>query len=235
MRPEIKSFSQKLRKEATPEERHLWYDFLKQYSVPFRRQVPLGPYILDFYCAKAKLGIELDGAQHYEEEALNYDQNRSCFLFENYQITLLRFTNLEVKQNFEGVCLTIHQEVKRRAPSSAPSGGTFSPGGRLRKNKKGQVLDLPLKTQRRNAVSQKVLLPTFLSRKVGGRNFSQKLPCFSPLLSNLIRKCKFSFRRLDTAPLGEYHRNDTNLRQNTGRRGIFTPGARGGLPCGEDF
>ena len=132
MRPEIKSFSQKLRKEATPEERHLWYDFLKQYSVPFRRQVPLGPYILDFYCAKAKLGIELDGAQHYEEEALNYDQNRSCFLFENYQITLLRFTNLEVKQNFEGVCLTIHQEVKRRAPSSAPSGGTFPPeGGRL--------------------------------------------------------------------------------------------------------
>ena len=119
-----------------------------------------------------------------------------------------------------------------------PSGlrpATFPPGGRLGKNKKGQVLDLPLKTQRRNAVSQKVLLPTFLSRKVGGRNFSQKLPCFSPLLSNLIRKCKFSFRRLDTAPLGEYHRNDTNLRQNTGRRGIFTPGARGGLPCGEDF
>ena len=103
-----------------------------------------------------------------------------------------------------------------------PSGlrpATFPPGGRLRKNKKGQVLDLSLKTQRRNAVSQKVLLPTFLSRKVGGRNFSQKLPCFSPLLSNLIRKCKFSFRRLDTAPLGEYHRNDTNLRQNTGRRG----------------
>ena len=119
-----------------------------------------------------------------------------------------------------------------------PSGlrpATFPPGGRLRKNKQGQVFDLPLKTQRRNAVSQKVLLPTFLSRKVGGRNFSQKLPCFSPLLSNLIRKCKFSFRRLDTAPLGEYHRNDTNLRQNTGRRGIFTPGARGGLPCGEDF
>ena len=119
-----------------------------------------------------------------------------------------------------------------------PSGlrpATFPPGGRLRKNKKGQVFDLPLKTQKRNAVSQKVLLPTFLSRKVGGRNFSQKLPCFSPLLSNLIRKCKFSFRRLDTAPLGEYHRNDTNLRQNTGRRGIFTPGARGGLPCGEVF
>ena len=113
--------------------------------------------------------------------------------------------------------------------------GVGPPGGRLRDRwehpslhriykrlciqEKGQVLDLPLKTQRRNAVSQKVLLPTFLSRKVGGRNFSQKLPCFSPLLSNLIRKCKFSFRRLDTAPLGEYYRNDTNLRQNTGRRG----------------
>ena len=133
-------------------------------------------------------------------------------------------------------CAPLQESARETAPSSVwPTASHLPPGGRLRKNKKGQVFDLSLKTQRRNAVSQKVLLPTFLSRKVGGRNFSQKLPCFSPLLSNLIRKCKFSFRRLDTAPLGEYHRNDTNLRQNTGRRGIFTPGARGGLPCGEDF
>ena len=134
-------------------------------------------------------------------------------------------------------CESLHGEgAGNLAPH--PSGlrpGHLPPRGKAWEKQKGQVLDLPLKTQRRNAVSQKVLLPTFLSRKVGGRNFSQKLPCFSPLLSNLIRKCKFSFRRLDTAPLGEYHRNDTNLRQNTGRRGIFTPGARGGLPCGEDF
>ena len=129
MHSEVKSFSQKLRKEATPEENHLWYDFLKDYPVQFRRQVWFGPYILDFYCAKAKLGIELDGSQHYTEETKEYDQRRSNFLEINYQIQLIRFSNLDFKQNFEGVCLTIHQEVKRRSPSSAPSGGTFPPEG----------------------------------------------------------------------------------------------------------
>ncbi len=129
MHSEVKSFSQKLRKEATPEENHLWYDFLKDYPVQFRRQVWFGPYILDFYCAKAKLGIELDGSQHHTEETKEYDQRRSNFLEINYQIQLIRFSNLDFKQNFEGVCLTIHQEVKRRSPSSAPSGGTFPPEG----------------------------------------------------------------------------------------------------------
>ena len=132
MHPEIKAFSQKLRREATPEERRLWYEFLKQHPVQFRRQVPFGPYILDFYCAQARLGIELDGAQHYEKDALEYDQMRSHFLQTNFQIEVLRFTNLDVEQNFEGVCLTIRRAVERRSPSSAPSGGTFPPvGGRL--------------------------------------------------------------------------------------------------------
>ena len=127
-----KIFSQRLRKEATPEEKHLWYDFLKSYPTPFHRQVPFGPYFLDFYCAKARLGVELDGSQHYEEEKQRHDQIRTEFLKKTYQIEIVRFTNLDIKQNFEGVCLTIHQEVKRRAPSSAPSGGTFPPeGGRL--------------------------------------------------------------------------------------------------------
>ena len=98
MHPEIKAFSQKLRREATPEERRLWYEFLKQHPVQFRRQVPFGPYILDFYCAQARLGIELDGAQHYEKDALEYDQMRSHFLQTNFQIEVLRFTNLDVKQ-----------------------------------------------------------------------------------------------------------------------------------------
>ena len=63
------SSSRKLRKNMTKEERHLWYDFLKQYPVPFNRQKVLGQYIADFYCASAKLAIELDGSQHYEESA----------------------------------------------------------------------------------------------------------------------------------------------------------------------
>ena len=122
MRPEVKSFSQRLRKEATPEENHLWYDFLKDYPAQFRRQVPFGPYILDFYCAQAKLGIELDGAQHYTEETKKYDQDRSDYLNANHHIELIRFSNLEIKENFEGVCLTIHQEVKRKAPHPPPPG-----------------------------------------------------------------------------------------------------------------
>ena len=65
MQSDRKSVAQRLRKEATPEERHLWYDFLKTYPVQFRRQVPFGPYFLDFYCAEAKLAVELDGSQHY--------------------------------------------------------------------------------------------------------------------------------------------------------------------------
>ena len=84
---------------------------------------------MDFYCAQARLGIELDGAQHYEKDALEYDQMRSHFLQTNFQIEVLRFTNLDVKQNFEGVCLTIRRAVERRSPSSAPSGGTFPPEG----------------------------------------------------------------------------------------------------------
>ena len=60
-----------LRKHMTKEEKHLWYDFLRTYSVPFSRQKVLGKYIVDFYCAEAKLVIELDGSEHYNEEGKN--------------------------------------------------------------------------------------------------------------------------------------------------------------------
>ena len=61
------SNARSLRKEMTKEERHLWYDFLRAYPIRFSRQKVLGKYIADFYCAAAKLVIELDGGQHYEE------------------------------------------------------------------------------------------------------------------------------------------------------------------------
>ena len=77
MKPEQKEFAQALRRDATPEERHLWYDFLKNYPCQFRRQVPFGPYFLDFYCSEAKLAVELDGSQHYEPQGLAYDAERS--------------------------------------------------------------------------------------------------------------------------------------------------------------
>ena len=105
------SSSRKLRKNMTKEERHLWYDFLKQYPVPFNRQKVLGQYIADFYCASAKLAIELDGSQHYEESAKEYDQKRTAYI-QDLGVYVLRFPNNEVMKNFRGVCECIDAVVK---------------------------------------------------------------------------------------------------------------------------
>ena len=96
----------------TKEERHLWYDFLRGYPVRFLRQKVLGKYIVDFYCAQAKLVIELDGSQHYENDALIYDQERTEFL-EQYGLAVLRIPNNEIKENFRGVCEYIDHWVKQ--------------------------------------------------------------------------------------------------------------------------
>ena len=72
--------AQELRKNATPQEQHLWYDFLHRYAPRFRRQVTIDRFIVDFYCASAKLVIELDGSQHYEQQDLDYDAERAAIL-----------------------------------------------------------------------------------------------------------------------------------------------------------
>ena len=114
--------AQELRKNATKEENHLWYDFLRTYPVQFLRQKPFGPYIVDFYCHKAKLAIELDGSQHYEGNGPEQDKIRTAYLQEVEKIRVLRFTNLEIKQNFEGVCAAIDRQVRAALPSSGPAG-----------------------------------------------------------------------------------------------------------------
>ena len=101
-----------LRKNLTKEERRLWYDFLRSYPVKFLRQKILGKYIVDFYCAEAKLIVELDGSQHYEEKGMEYDAERTAFL-EQYGIRVLRIPNNEVIQNFRGVCEYIDLAVKQ--------------------------------------------------------------------------------------------------------------------------
>ena len=73
----IRTRAQQLRKYATKEENHLWYDFLRTHPIQFLRQKPFGPYVVDFYCHKAKLAIELDGSQHYEEEGIRKDAERT--------------------------------------------------------------------------------------------------------------------------------------------------------------
>ena len=105
--------AQNLRKNMTKEERHLWYDFLKTYPMPFHRQYIIGQYIVDFYCHQARLVLELDGSQHCEPEKMEYDRRRSIFLKEK-GLLVLRISNLDVIRNFRGVCEMIHIAVQDR-------------------------------------------------------------------------------------------------------------------------
>ena len=107
-----------LRKGMTKEERHLWYDFLRSYPAKFLRQKILGKYIVDFYCAEAKLIVELDGSQHYEDNGKKYDMERTAYL-EQYGVRVLRIPNNEVNRNFSGVCEYIDSLVKINYPSTA--------------------------------------------------------------------------------------------------------------------
>ena len=104
--------ARKLRKEMTKEENHLWYDFLKTYSLKFVRQKIIDNYIVDFYCASKKIAIELDGSQHYKEESVIYDKKRTAFLNER-GITVIRIPNNEIWSNFIGVCEHIDRIVKQ--------------------------------------------------------------------------------------------------------------------------
>ena len=97
----------------TKEERRLWYEYLHDYPYRFRRQVTVGKYILDFYCATAKLAVELDGSQHCEPAQLLYDEQRTAYL-DSIGIYVLRFSNLDVLQNLPGVCQSIDMTVKNR-------------------------------------------------------------------------------------------------------------------------
>ena len=105
-------FAKQLRKEMTKEERHLWYDFLRIYPVRFSRQKVLGKYIADFYSSEAKLVIELDGSQHYEDVNIGKDAECTSFL-EGYDLTVIRIPNNEVKRNFCGVCAYIDAAVRQ--------------------------------------------------------------------------------------------------------------------------
>ncbi len=108
-----------LRKTLTKQEKHLWYDYLSTYPVRFQRQKTIGKFIVDFYCAKARLVIELDGSQHYKPQNKVADNIRTEKLKE-YNLMVMRISNLDVNKNFAGVCTTIDSIVKQRI-NQAPS------------------------------------------------------------------------------------------------------------------
>ena len=109
----LTQLAQNLRRNMTKEERKLWYEYLSSYPLRFRRQVAVGGYIMDFYCAAAKLCIELDGSQHFEEAGLKRDAQRTAFL-EKKGIEILRFSNSDIMKNLRGVCDMIDLTVKQR-------------------------------------------------------------------------------------------------------------------------
>jgi len=112
--PDRTLIAKKLRKEMTKEERHLWYDFLRDYPVRFYRQKVIGSYVVDFYCSSAALVVELDGSQHYDEEGIKKDKQRTEYL-EQFGLFVFRVANNDVMQRFEGVCEAIDLLVKTRS------------------------------------------------------------------------------------------------------------------------
>ena len=91
-----------LRKNMTPEEKHLWYDFLKRLPFNVRRQHNIENYIVDFYIAEKKIVIEIDGIQHTSQENRNTDKERDAIL-SNWGITVLRYSNKDINRNFLAV------------------------------------------------------------------------------------------------------------------------------------
>jgi very-short-patch-repair endonuclease len=118
--------ARELRRAMTPAERKLWYEFLNTFKHRALKQRPIDGFIADFYIAKLKLVIELDGEHHYESDQQLYDAERTK-VFEGYGLTVIRFTNHEVMKSFEGVCETIanYKRVYTK-PKQAPlnKGGT---------------------------------------------------------------------------------------------------------------
>ena len=104
--------ARELRKNMTRQESHLWYDFIKNRPEHWYKQRVIGNYIVDFYCPSRHLALELDGSQHYEEDAVKYDENRTRFL-NSKGIKVIRILNADINKNFEAVCLMLENEIMK--------------------------------------------------------------------------------------------------------------------------
>lgn len=111
------SRARELRKHMTDTEIILWSKIrMKQLKgFQFFRQRPIKGYIADFFCGKAKLVVEVDGGQHYTEETIKYDQARDL-KFKSLGLTVLRFTNVDIKENIEGVVEVILDNLQAKSP-----------------------------------------------------------------------------------------------------------------------
>lgn len=111
----------RLRNNLTTPEVILWYHLKhrKFHGYKFRRQHSVGWYILDFYCPRLRLAIEVDGGQHYTPEGLAYDEIRTKYLG-RVGIDVVRFTNTEILRNINGVLMRLGEVVRRRSIATSP-------------------------------------------------------------------------------------------------------------------
>ena len=107
---ELTKYAKELRKNMTPEEKHLWYDFLRYLPMTVKRQYVVGNYILDFFIPSKNIAIELDGSQHYDFEAREADAVRDSML-SSVGIKVIRYTNVDVNSNFDGVVVDIMRTI----------------------------------------------------------------------------------------------------------------------------
>ena len=105
--------ARELRKNMTKQEKHLWYDFLRNYPVRILRQKVIDSFVADFYCAEAKLVIEVDGSQHFTEDGKQYDYEREQIM-RQYGLETIRYTNNEIDRKFSDVCSDIDMQIKNR-------------------------------------------------------------------------------------------------------------------------
>lgn len=112
---ELVARAKELRKNMTPAEKKLWHGYLKTRAFRVLRQRPIDRFIVDFYCPRFKLVIEVDGESHFTEQGKESDRERTRIL-ESYGLTIVRFTNQQVLQDFEGVCLAIENAIPPNPP-----------------------------------------------------------------------------------------------------------------------
>ena len=112
--PQLVTYARENRRKMTPQESKLWYQFLKDHPVKFYRQRPIGNYIVDFYCSKAKLVIEVDSWIHYEDQFVKYDKKRTAYL-KKQGLSVMRIENEDIDDDyeFEGIKYTIDQTLKK--------------------------------------------------------------------------------------------------------------------------
>lgn len=108
--------AKELRHNMTAPERKLWYEYLRNFPIRFLRQKPIDEYIVDFYCSRLKLVIEIDGESHFSIEGEEKDATRTMILQKKYGLTVLRFSNTDVMRSFEGVCEVIQQCIDSGIP-----------------------------------------------------------------------------------------------------------------------